>query len=150
MTPRYLPHALATLVVALLTTSCELETSGNGKLDGYWHMERVDTIATGGVRDVSDQLLFWSFQNKLLMLNDRSGANPTCIVHFDAKTEPNVILTSSPYISDRANGDVLIEDYTILWPYGITDLNESINIDHLSGSKMILRDELVIITFRRL
>jgi len=24
--------------------SCEIETSGNGDLDGFWHLVRVDTL----------------------------------------------------------------------------------------------------------
>ena len=38
----------AILTTALTLASCELETSDNGKFDGFWHLERVDTLATGG------------------------------------------------------------------------------------------------------
>ena len=38
----------AILTTALALASCELETSDNGKFDGFWHLERVDTLATGG------------------------------------------------------------------------------------------------------
>ena len=49
------------LMVALFSLSaCEIETHDNGKLDGFWHLEKVDTIATGGVCNMSQQKAFWS------------------------------------------------------------------------------------------
>ena len=33
--------------------SCEIETSHNGDLDGFWHLTGVDTLATGGKRDLA-------------------------------------------------------------------------------------------------
>ena len=30
----------------LLFCSCDIESSKNGDLDGFWHLERVDTIST--------------------------------------------------------------------------------------------------------
>ena len=32
----------------LLFCSCDIESSKNGDLDGFWHLERVDTISTSG------------------------------------------------------------------------------------------------------
>ena len=46
----------ATMIAAM--TSCTIESSDNGKLDGFWHMEQVDTLATGGTQDLSDSLMF--------------------------------------------------------------------------------------------
>ena len=39
----YKLQLVSLLVVSLMTmTGCELETSDNGKLDGYWHLVAVD------------------------------------------------------------------------------------------------------------
>ena len=35
-------------VLVFTLSSCEIETSQNGDLDGFWHLEQVDTLATGG------------------------------------------------------------------------------------------------------
>ena len=35
---------IAAWLTAVLSASCEIETSDNGDLDGFWHLERVDTI----------------------------------------------------------------------------------------------------------
>lgn len=40
--------ALSLAVMMLTLSSCEVETSQNGDLDGFWHLEQVDTLATGG------------------------------------------------------------------------------------------------------
>jgi hypothetical protein len=39
---------LSLAVMMLTLSSCEVETSQNGDLDGFWHLEQVDTLATGG------------------------------------------------------------------------------------------------------
>ena len=48
-------------ILALCTflVSCELETSGNKELDGYWQMCQVDTLATDGVTDTREALIYW-------------------------------------------------------------------------------------------
>lgn len=38
---------LSLAVMMLTLSSCEVETSQNGDLDGFWHLEQVDTLATG-------------------------------------------------------------------------------------------------------
>ena len=40
-------------VVCTALVACDVETSDNGRLDGYWHLTGVDTLATSGHRDVS-------------------------------------------------------------------------------------------------
>ena len=39
---------LSLAVMMLTLSSCEVETSQNGDLDGFWHLEEVGTLATGG------------------------------------------------------------------------------------------------------
>ena len=47
--------ALSAIALSMLFTACgiDFEGSDNGKLDGFWHLEKVDTLATGGVTDYS-------------------------------------------------------------------------------------------------
>ena len=40
------------MALAMGVASCELERDHNGDLAGYWHLERVDTLQTGGVKDM--------------------------------------------------------------------------------------------------
>ena len=69
----YLTLAALLMCMTGVLTSCDIETSGNGKLDGYWHMTAVDTIATGGTADLSQKRLFWGVQHKLINLSDRDN-----------------------------------------------------------------------------
>lgn len=52
--------------ISLVLSSCTLETSDNGDLDGFWHLERVDTLATGNYLDLSRERVFWGVQHKLI------------------------------------------------------------------------------------
>lgn len=53
------------LLFTLLLTACDLETSGNGKLDGYWHLEQIDSISTGSVNNLSQKRLFLGLSDKV-------------------------------------------------------------------------------------
>ena len=46
------------MALAMGVASCELERDHNGDLAGYWHLERVDTLQTGGVKDMSRDRVF--------------------------------------------------------------------------------------------
>lgn len=45
--------------ISLVLSSCTIETSDNGDFDGFWHLERVDTLATGNYLDLSRERVFW-------------------------------------------------------------------------------------------
>ena len=48
MNRKHLILMLVGMLVLCFQSACTLETSDNGDLDGYWHLEQVDTLATGG------------------------------------------------------------------------------------------------------
>lgn len=141
-------HTLLTIVTLIALTcmfnACELETSGNGKLDGMWHLTSIDSIGAGNL-DLSNQRIFWSFQAKLLELEDLDGQGTTCLMRF--KRSNDSLTVSDPYINDRDEGDIALTDVTILWHYGLNGLQESFLIDKLSGGKMILSNSAVRLTF---
>ena len=61
---------LSLAVMMLTLSSCEVETSQNGDLDGFWHLEQVDTLATGGTCNFADKRVFWGCQYKLIQVAD--------------------------------------------------------------------------------
>ncbi len=63
-------------VMVFSLSSCEIETSQNGDLDGFWHLEQVDTLATGGTCSFADKRIFWGCQYKLIQVGDYN--------HFEA------------------------------------------------------------------
>lgn len=128
--------------------SCELETSGNGKLDGMWKLVSVDTLSASGRRDMSGERIFWSFQNKLLQLDDKSGDRESVLFRFE--NNGGSLRLYDPYIYDRDNGDAPVTDAGALAPFGISALEENYTVESLSGSKMVLRSESLRLGFRKM
>ena len=69
---RILPIAFVALIGIFLMvfSSCEMETSKNGNLDGYWHLESIDTLENGGTCDFSARKVFWGIEHKLILIRD--------------------------------------------------------------------------------
>ncbi len=126
---------MALMVLALLG-SCELETSRNKKLDGYWCLQQIDSIGTGGVNTMQGKRLFWAIQHKLLELRDVDGKISKCLLRFERQGDS--LLLSEPYLYDRENGDKRLENTEILLHYGVNSLNEHFKIDNLTTSRMVL------------
>ena len=116
---------IAAWLTAVLSASCEIETSDNGDLDGFWHLERVDTIRTGGRLDLKDEYVFWAVQKDLLNACDRHG-------------------------NDRMNGDPAVDDAGMLRPFGVNALDETFGVERLTGSKMVLSTEELRLSFTKL
>lgn len=135
-------------ILALMLVSCELETSGNGDLDGYWHLNRVDTLATGGVCDMSDDMMFWAVQVNLLNTFDRGGNAGSYMFRFEHK--PGSLRLYDPYKDDRMDGDPKVESPEVLSPFGVNALDETFNIESLSGSRMVLSTDKLKLSFNKL
>lgn len=136
------------VVCTWLVSSCELETSGNGDLDGMWHLVRVDTLSTSGVRQMEQEKIYWLFQLKLLQLEDKSGVRDNLLMRFEHKD--NVLRLYDPYIYDRTNGDKPLTDTSLSAPFGVNALEESFTVESLGGDKMVLRTEKLRLSFRKL
>lgn len=128
--------------------SCELETSDNGDLDGMWHLVRVDTLSTSGVRQMEQEKIYWLFQFKLLQLDDKSGKLDNLLMRFEHNGD--VLKLYDPYIYDRTNGDKPLTDTSLLAPFGVNALEESFTVESLQGDKMVLRTEKLRLRFRKL
>lgn len=134
-------------VASSLCSSCTLETSGNGNLDGMWHLVAVDTIVSSKAENVSERRIYWSFQNKLLMLEDKAGTNTALLLRFEHKDSG--LRLYDPYIYDRENGDKKLEDTALLKPYGVDAAEQTFSVDKLSGSKMVLSSETLRLKFEK-
>ena len=128
----------------------EFETSKNGKLDGYWHLQTVDSLANGNVSDVSKSRIFWSVQGDLLETYspDIVTAVQRCVFHFSHKN--GMLKIIEPRVYDRAAGDPLIEDVGILTPFGINSLDESFKVEKLTKGKMTLTSGSLRLYFRKM
>lgn len=88
-------------------SACELETSHNGKLDGWWLLTAVDTLPTGGHANVEEQQCTWAFQGRLLELRDVPGQRGDYLLSF--AQNGNDLLISHPYLSARDSGDIAVQ-----------------------------------------
>ena len=136
------------LLAAVLVCSCEIEMSGNGRLDGMWHLVSVDTLSTSGVRDMSEERIYWSFQNRLLELDDKSGVNHSVLYRFELSD--GILNLRDPYIYDRENGDKPLTNIIMLVPFGINELEENFTVEALGHGKMVLRSEYLRLKFRKM
>lgn len=135
-----------------MLASCELHTSDNGKLDGFWHLERVDTLATGGQKDLSEQRVFWAIEAKLLNVRDSDHDSRGFYFRFN-QTADSLILTD-PYDygghdDKEGGGDVPVTDVELLAPYGINNLEEHYQKENLTGSRMTLKSKTLRLFFKK-
>ena len=140
------------LFAALLLGSCSISTDSNGKLDGFWHLTTIDTLATGGVTDYSQRKVFWGVQAKLISVQDKAPGNMG--YYFRFRHEGDSLILYSPYLNAGhedvpGGGDIPIKDYFQLTPLGINGLEDHFLIEKLTGSHMILRSTLLRLNFRR-
>lgn len=130
----------------MLSASCELETSDNGKLDGYWHLETVDTIATGGHNDVSSRHIFWAVQGKILQLYN-TDTTTTYVFRFE-HTGGKLSLSDARR-DYREQNDPVVTDVSVLAPFGVNSLEESFTVEQLTGSRLTLVSEALRLKFRK-
>ena len=147
----YVCFLLMLMLGSTLLNSCEVEGSDNGNLDGFWHLESVDTLATGGRCDYSDQRVFWGVQYKLLSVNNYKGGN----FYFRFRQTSDSLILSSPYENHRHQdaengGDIPITEINdTLRQCGINHLVEPYYKEKLSGNKMILRTKDLRLYFKK-
>ncbi len=131
-----LPAILLSLSLSLFS-SCELETSDNGDLDGMWHLMQVDTISTGGINDVVPQRIYWSFQVRLANLRSLVDG-PDVFCRFERNE--NLLRLHSFYFNDRPGGDPALDEATavVLKKVMVDSLTQTYRIDNLDASTMVL------------
>lgn len=136
--------------VALLLSGCNLETSDNGDLDGYWHLVRVDSLATGQYADLSETRVFWGFQVRLLQAidHDHDTSHYGYLFRFEHKGQTLRIYDSHKH--DRANGDILVEDVGEITSLGINSLDDHFHVEQLSSDRMVLRDDVLRLWFEKM
>ncbi len=136
------------LLPATCFLSCTIEHIDNGYLDGFWHMERVDTIG-GGALDLSDETLFWAFQARLM---HTQGADESCYFRF--KHSGDTLIISEPYLDhrhedDENGGDIQVTDTQYISPYGINNLVDTFKVEKLNNNDMILTTKALRLWFKK-
>lgn len=136
------------IVLMFCLSACELETSHNGKLDGWWLLTAVDTLPTGGHANVEAQQCTWAFQGRLLELRDVPGQRGDYLLSF--VQHGGDLLLSHPYLSARDSGDIAVQTPQPLHPYGIQTLSERFSIITIDRQRMVLTSTSLRLYFRKL
>jgi hypothetical protein len=123
----------------IVLASCDLHTYSNGKLDGFWHLKEIDTLSTGGIKNLSTVSSFWSIEGKLTKVGS---------IFFLHEQYNDTLRLYAPYVHDW-HQDSLLKNTDPVKALGVNSLNEHFKILHLSGSDMILRDSLLQLNFER-
>ena len=132
----------------LMLAACDIHTSNNGDLDGYWQLRSVDTLSSGMSCDMRDSMLFWSFQGNLLHVRDNKEEKLDKV--FMRFTISDKVMTlTNPIIDLRDSSDLVLTDTTFLCHYGIHDMHETLKVVTLNSSTMILENRVLRLNFRK-
>ena len=134
-------------VLTFLFSSCSLETDNDaGDLEGMWHLVRIEESVTNTHIDVSNEVIFWSFQAKLLQMEDKTGQINSYLYRF--RIDNDQLRLSSPYLFDRENGDHPLTAYeATLSRYGIKSLTPTFRIERVDRRKLVINDGTVRLYF---
>ncbi len=133
------------IALCMSLEACDVEFSDNGALDGFWQMTSVDTIATGGVRNMVGSKIYWSVQKELLEVKQIGFFG--ILFRFEYN---NAFLTlSNPYVNDRDSSDIKVEDVSLIQPMGVNSLDEQFQVLQLDNKIMKLQSPILRLNFRR-
>jgi len=143
-------YTLTLIYVIFGFSSCELETSDNGGLDGNWQLLSIDTLNTGGTNNMKDKQIFYAVQFHLINIYARNVNNeyitPESFFHF-SQTCDSLIL----YSTDITQTDTYTHKdsfLTGLRPLGINSLEEHFKIETLNSKSMVLKSKELRLNFR--
>ena len=134
-------------LLTLLFSACTLETDNDaGRMEGMWHLVKIESMTSAANEDLSEQVIFWSFQAKLLQLEDKTGQHYSYLYRF--RIDNDQLTLTAPYQFDRENGDRPLTAYeSTLGLYGIKSLTPVFRIEKIDRRKMILNDGTVRLYF---
>lgn len=145
---------LAMILSMVSLSSCTLESSDNGDLDGFWHLESIDSLQSGKTVDVSSQKIFWGVEHKLIAARLESTSKERYYFRFEQTSDSlkitQVFIDHGHQDNGEDGGDIPLGEVSDnLRLYGVNEIPEGFSKEALSGSKMILRSKTVRLKFRK-
>lgn len=132
---RRIVYGIGLAAALCMMTNCDRYSSENGDLDGFWLLSQTDTLATGGSANVRGQLLTYSVYTDVLQLRGRTEIN----LRF--RHTGDSLLLYEPYSGGWGQPDNVLEDVSLLYPYGISRLQEAFRIELLRSHEMVLKSK---------
>ena len=145
---------LAIILSMASFSSCTLESSDNGDLDGFWHLESIDSLQSGKTVDVSQQKIFWGVEHKLIAARFETPVKERYYFRFEQTSDSlkitKVFVDHGHQDNGEDGGDIPLDEVSDnLRLYGVNEIPEGFSKEALSGSKMILRSKTVRLKFRK-
>jgi putative lipoprotein len=133
---------LLSLVALFCFSACSLEGDGTaaGDLAGMWKCVYIEKGAQSV--ELKDKKVFWSFQGKLLLLEDKTGDHSWILYHFNKKG--NALELKEPYRYDRENGDEPLTEPSLLAFYGIDDMAVTFRIQQSENTMALVSDKVTL------
>lgn len=138
----------------LAFSSCDLETSKNGDLDGFWHLESIDSLDNGHSADLSKLHVFWGVEHKLIAARETDFNYGRYYFRFDQTSDSLKITKVYRDHWHQDNGDdggdiPQSEVNDSLRYFGINEIPEGFLKEALDGSKMILKSKTLRLKFKK-
>lgn len=150
------------IAVISLMTACDMHSSDNGSLDGFWQLAQADTLSAdnpaGRSADVRAKGIFWAIQADLLEMRDVHDKRiDTTYLHqsvfFRFKHESGRLHLYDPSLNQRADvpnyPDAEIESLYFLKYYGIYSKDVTFDVLQLDDDRMVLQGEHFRFHFRK-
>lgn len=131
-------------LLAAALGSCTLETSNNGRLDGFWQLYSLDSLSSGTSVDMRGSHVFWAIQVRLL---EASNNDERILLRFNHTGDS--LFLSDPYANDRDSSDIKVTDVSRLAPLGINKLEEHFAVKALNSDNMVLEAPTLRLHFRK-
>ena len=139
------------LLAMVAFTSCDLETSDNGDLDGFWQLSQLDSLTVSG--DVKSSIdmhqsgWYWCVQHKLLEIKDFNNTSHNVFFRFE-RTATSLRLYN-PISDNRQISDSIVSNPETLKPLGIQSLDETLQVEKLTSENMVLNNRVLRFHFRK-
>ncbi len=146
--------ATIVLVALFSFSSCELESSKNGDLDGFWHLESIDSLENGQTIDLSKLHIFWGIEHKLIAVRESDYGKSSFYFRFEQTSDSlkitEVFLNHGHQDNGEDGGDIPQDEVTDdLRYYGVNAIPDGFVKEALNGSKMILKSKTVRLNFKK-
>ena len=152
---RITTYIIMSLTAAAFWACSNFENSGNGAFDGLWQLEQVDTLATGGVTDMHDELIFWAVQHHLIELRspkmtaDGSSLVRLSVFYHFKRSGDTLQFLADPYpVLDLRPEDPYAELRQVQ-AYGFSRFDENFTVLRLDDDHMTLESKLFRMYFRK-
>ena len=80
--------------VALCTAmiSCDIETSDNGNLDGFWQLTQIDSVAINKSVSMKESQIFWAFQTDVMEVRNLKAGDTKVLRRLEISYQSTLLI----------------------------------------------------------